>query len=68
MIREAIATGDTVEQAFEKACAELGVGTHEAEFEILEMPVKKTFGLFGGSRQRCVPLSVPLPRRALRNI
>ena len=49
MIREAIATGDTVEQAFEKACAELGVESHEAEFEILEMPVKKTFGLFGGS-------------------
>ena len=27
----------------------LGVETHEAEFEILEMPVKKTFGIFGGS-------------------
>ena len=49
MIKEAIATGDTVEQAFEKACEELGVESHEAEFEILEMPVKKTFGLFGGS-------------------
>lgn len=49
MIKEAVATGDTVEQAFEKACETLGVESHEAEFEILEMPVKKTFGLFGGS-------------------
>lgn len=49
MIKEAVATGDTVEQAFEKACEVLGVESHEAEFEILEMPVKKTFGLFGGS-------------------
>lgn len=49
MIKEAIATGDTVEQAFESACKTLGVESHEAEFEILEMPVKKTFGLFGGS-------------------
>ena len=49
MIKEAVATGETVEQAFEKACEILGVESHEAEFEILEMPVKKTFGLFGGS-------------------
>ena len=45
MIREAIAKGDTVEQAFTSACQELGVDTTEAEFEILEMPQKKTFGL-----------------------
>lgn len=49
MIREAIATGDTVEQAREEACRQLGVETYEAEFEILEMPTKKTFGLFGGN-------------------
>ena len=49
MIKEAVATGETVEQAFEQACEILGVESHEAEFEILEMPVKKTFGLFGGS-------------------
>lgn len=49
MIREAIATGDTVEQAFETACRELGVESHEAQFDILEMPVKKKFGLFGGT-------------------
>lgn len=49
MIREAIATGDTVEAAKEAACRELGVESYEAEFEVLELPVKKTFGLFGGS-------------------
>lgn len=48
-MREAIGIGDTVEQAKESACKELGVESYEAEFEILEMPTKKTFGLFGGS-------------------
>ncbi len=49
MLREAIATGETVEIAFANACMELGVDTSDAEFEILEMPTKKTFGIFGGS-------------------
>lgn len=48
MIREAIAQGSTAEEALANACRELGVDTTEAEFEILEMPTKKTFGLFGG--------------------
>ena len=48
MVREAIATGDTVEQAFENACVQLGVETVEAEFEVLELPEKKKLGLFGG--------------------
>ncbi len=49
MIKEAIATGDTVELAREAACKELGVESYDAEFEILELPAKKTFGLFGGN-------------------
>ena len=48
MVREAIATGETVEQAFENACVQLGVETVEAEFEVLELPDKKKLGLFGG--------------------
>lgn len=48
MIREAIATGDNVDAAFANACAKLGVETIDAGFEILEMPQKKTLGLFGG--------------------
>lgn len=47
MLREAIATGETVEIAYQKALEILG--TDSAEFEILETPTKKTFGLFGGS-------------------
>ena len=49
MLKEAIATGATVEEAYRKACEQLGVDPAEAEFEILEMPEKKVFGLFGGS-------------------
>ena len=52
MIREAIAKGETVEIAFANACRELGVETTEAEFEILELPQKKTFGLVGGAPAR----------------
>lgn len=47
MLREAIATGETVEIAYQKALEMLGV--ESAEFEILENATKKTFGLFGGS-------------------
>ena len=51
-MREAIGTGETVEEAREAACRELGVETYDAEFEILQMPTRKTFGLFGGSPAR----------------
>lgn len=50
MIKEAIATGDTVEIAFANACKELGVETSAAECEVIEEAVKKKFGLFGESR------------------
>ena len=49
MVKEAIATGATVEEAHANACAQLGVDTTEAEFEILELPEKKRFGLFGSN-------------------
>ncbi|MCQ4021956.1 MULTISPECIES: RNA-binding cell elongation regulator Jag/EloR [unclassified Ruminococcus] len=49
MIREAIGVGETEEEALINACEQLGVETHEADFEIIERPVKKKFGLFGGS-------------------
>jgi len=47
--REAIGVGETVIEAQEDACRQLGVESHEAEFDILQMPEKKKFGLFGGS-------------------
>ena len=50
MIKEAIATGATVEEAKENACKELGVETYDdrIDFEIIEMQQKKMLGLFGG--------------------
>lgn len=48
MIKEAVAQGATIPEAFASACRELGVDTTEAEIEVLEEPTKKTFGLFGG--------------------
>ena len=50
MLKEAIATGATVEEAKENACKELGVETYDdrIDFEIIEMQSKKVFGLFGG--------------------
>lgn len=50
MLREAIGTGATVEEAKEAACQELGVETFDdrIEFEIIEMQSKKVLGLFGG--------------------
>lgn len=42
-MREVIATGKTVEEATENACAQLGVTRDEVSIEILEMPVKKLF-------------------------
>lgn len=48
MIKEAICTGETVLAAREAACEELGIETHEGDFEVLQRPEKKRFGLFGG--------------------
>ena len=48
MIKEAICTGLSVEEALDSACAELGLERGDVEFDILENPVKKTFGIFGG--------------------
>ncbi|MDD6175679.1 MAG: protein jag [Firmicutes bacterium] len=47
-MREAIGIGATAEIALANACQELGLETHEVEFEVLEYGEKKKFGLFGG--------------------
>lgn len=49
LIREAICTAPTIEAALDAACQELGLDRSEVEFEIIDNPVKKVFGLFGGS-------------------
>ena len=48
MVKEAIGIGETLILAQQKACEELGVKEQQVSFEVLQMPVKKTFGLFGG--------------------
>lgn len=51
MLREAIGTGATVEEAKEAAFKELGVDTYDEnlEIEVLDRGTKKVLGLFGGS-------------------
>ena len=49
MIREAFATAETIEEAKNIACKELGTDIENTNFEILQQPEKKKFGLFGGS-------------------
>ena len=49
-MREVIATGKTVEEATQNACAQLGRAREEVSIQILEMPVKKLF--------RSIPASV----------
>ena len=49
-MREAIATGASIEEAKDKAVEMLGnVGNHEIEFEVIDLPQKKILGLFGGN-------------------
>lgn len=61
MIKEAICTGETVEEAKEKALLELGAGLEEdVQIEVLATPKKKTLGLFGGSKAE-VRVFVELP-------
>ena len=49
MVREAYGTGESVEEALAQACNELGVEPEKAEYEVIQEPEKKKFGLFGGS-------------------
>ncbi len=49
MIKEAYGKGDTIEEALELACKELGVEKDTAEYEVIREPKEKKFGIFGGS-------------------
>lgn len=48
-MKEIIITGATIDEAVANGCAELEVDVEKAEYEVLEMPQPKKFGLFGGS-------------------
>lgn len=53
MIKEVFATGTTIDEAIAQAKAQLGAPEDaDVSIEVLEMPQKKTFGLFGGSKAR----------------
>ena len=47
--KEVIATGATVDEAIENGCNQIGENREDVSIEIIDMPVKKTFGLFGGN-------------------
>lgn len=49
MIREFVAVADTIEEAQKQACLQLGTTVENTQFEVLQQPEKKKFGLFGGS-------------------
>lgn len=49
MIKEAFGKGETISEALELACKELGVDPEQAEYEVIKEPKEKKFGIFGGS-------------------
>ncbi len=49
MVKEAFGIGDTIEEALAEACKELGVEPEKAEYEVVQEPEKKKFGIFGGN-------------------
>lgn len=52
MLKEAVKEATTLEEAKLAAAQEIGVDVEQAKFEILQMPQKKTLGLFGGCPAR----------------
>lgn len=52
LIKEAIGTGPSVDAAIEDGCRQLGMSRDDVKTEILNLPVKKTLGLFGGAPAR----------------
>ena len=67
MIKEAIGVGATLEEATEKAKAELNASfDEEVQFEVLTYPKKKSLGLFGGSMAKVrvfVEMPDPAPKK-----
>ena len=75
MLKEAICTGATEEEALANACRELGYDSFDAdvmELEIIERQAKKVLGLFGGRPAKVkVSIKISAPQAAeeyIRNI
>ena len=71
MIKEAIGTGNTIDEAKEAALLELCASeTDDIQFDIISFPKKKTLGLFGGSLAQVrafVELPDPKPAKNKQN-
>ena len=52
MLRESIKEAATIDEAKQAAAADLGLPVEKLKFEILQIPQKKTLGLFGGCPAR----------------
>ena len=69
MIKEAIGTGNTVDEAKAAAMLELGLSDFdEFTVEVLQTPTKKILGLFGGNPAKVkVSVNVPDPKPEKKN-
>lgn len=69
MLKEAISTGATIEEAKAAALSELNAPeSADIKIEVLEMPVKKTFGLFGGNPAKVrVSYEAPEPKMEVKS-
>jgi len=47
-IREVISSGESIEEVKRKICEMLGESEDDIEFEVMEYPSKRLFGVFGG--------------------
>lgn len=52
LLKEAVKEAATVEEAKRAVAAELGMAEEKLQFKVLQMPQKKTLGLFGGCPAR----------------
>lgn len=69
MIKEAIGTGLTIDEAKENAILALGAGPEDdIQFEVLSTPQKKILGLFGGAKAEVrVYVELPEPKKKKQN-
>lgn len=69
MIKEAIGTGTTVDEAKAAAMVELGISDFDDfNVEVLQIPAKKFLGLFGGSPAKVkVTIELPDPKPEKKN-
>jgi len=65
--RKVTCTGDTIEEAKNNACKELNLDEENIEFQIIQEPGKKKFGLFGGSTAKVKATEIIDPYKTAYN-